>query len=363
MFNFINNSLTKSVVVFLMTWLVIKAVGGFTAFSDDHFPAVNQFFSNVQYFVSSQFPFSIGDIFYTVLFIGIIAVLFYLIRSVLRKDYMKFRKYLAYFIYSLTLFYLLFNLLWGMFNYRKPLKDTLIIEEPMTLDELKSLSEFYFLRAAIYRSLITEDENGVFKYTLTENQLNDEMIKSSVLILKNHPEIKIIESNQVMIKKSLFSTMFSYLGVLGYYNPFSGESQYNAKMPDSRQLFTKLHEASHRLGFSNEGEANFVGFMMGIYSDNPELQYIANFQAMRNVLNRILWYEPEFVKDFVENRYTPGMKRDRDYEITIAKKYDSKADYAFSLMNEAFLKLNNQEGLESYNRFTDLLVGFNRKYF
>jgi hypothetical protein len=31
-------------------------------------------------------------------------------------------------------------------------------------------------------------------------------------------------------------------------------------------------------------------------------------------------------------------------------------------MNEAFLRLNNQEGLQSYGRFVELLVGYHRKY-
>jgi len=56
------------------------------------------------------------------------------------------------------------------------------------------------------------------------------------------------------------------------------------------------------------------------------------------------------------------MKRDRAYEIEIAMKYSGKTEEAFSFMNEAFLKLNNQEGLESYGRFVELLVGYNRMY-
>ena len=83
---------------------------------------------------------------------------------------------------------------------------------------------------------------------------------------------------------------------------------------------------------------------------------------MRSILNRILWVEPLYVKDYFENKYSEGMKRDRLYELEINAHYGGSAEDAFSLMNEAFLKLNNQEGLESYGKFVELLVGFNRKY-
>ena len=133
-------------------------------------------------------------------------------------------------------------------------------------------------------------------------------------------------------------------------------------MAETALLFTQLHETAHQFGFAPENEANFIGFLLGKESVHPDLIYISSFRAMRSILNRIFLYDPLFVKDFVENKYSEGMKRDREYEIEISKKYGGPADDVFSLMNEAFLKMNNQEGLESYGRFVDLLIGFHRKY-
>src|SRR5690606_21437063 len=173
------------------------------------------------------------------------------------------------------------------------------------------------------------------------------------------PEIQLIHSTSPNLKASLVSTGFSYLGVSGYFVPFTSEAQYNTNQPDTKLLFTKMHETAHQWGFAAENEANFVGYLLGQESENIELNYVSNYKAMRSILNRILLVDPVYVQVMLF-RYSDGMKRDRNYEKEILEKYSGKGDEAFSFMNEAFLRLNNQEGLESYGRFVELLVGFNR---
>lgn len=354
-------SFLKSISTFIFAVVLVKILGNWTSFPDTVYPKLQSFIGQILYAFSSKFSFSIGDVFYS--FLALLGLLFLIVISYLiyKKKFAQLRKNLNALIYFLAGFYLFFHLVWGFNYYKTPIKESYDIELD-SLVELKILAEVYFLKTMAYRSQVNEDENGVFKMELNENELKEIMWENSHFISSKYPEIKFIKPVKPNLKTSLYSEVFSHLGVSGYYNPFTNEGQFNTKMPDSSLLFTQLHETAHQWGFATEDEANFVGYLMGCEAEQVDLLYVSHFKAMRSILNRIFWYDPLFVKDYVENRYTAGMRRDRDYELEIIEKYTGKTDEAFSLMNEAFLKLNNQEGLESYGRFVELLVGFNRKY-
>lgn len=354
-----NKPLTRSILVFALIVVIVRLIG-ITSFPDKVFPGIQLFFSKILYSISSRFSFSIGDLFYTLLILLAVFFVFVMIFRLIKKDYLKFRKTLATVFYILSGFYLTLYLFWGFNYYRTPIKDSYNVELD-TVDELKRLAEFYYSKAMIYRTLVNENERGVFEAKITASELEAEILKSKEK-LAAYPEMRFSGYSKPNLKKSTYSKMSSYLGISGYYNPFTNESQYNSISPDSRRLFAKLHETGHQFGFATESEANFAGFLFGAKSENIDLLYAVNFRAMRSLLNRILWYDPEYVKDFIENRYSPGMKRDREFEIEIDAEYNNGSDDAFALMNEAFLRLNNQEGLESYGRFVELLVGFHRKY-
>ncbi|NHX22211.1 DUF3810 domain-containing protein, partial [Escherichia coli] len=49
-------------------------------------------------------------------------------------------------------------------------------------------------------------------------------------------------------KPSIFSFIMNDTGILGYYNPFSAEAQYNPNLPDTYLPFTLAHESAHQLG-------------------------------------------------------------------------------------------------------------------
>lgn len=351
--------LTQSILVFGLIVLIIRIIG-LTPFPNKVFPKVNLFFSEILYNFSSHFSFSVGDVFYTVLVFLAVVLVIKMSISLFKKDFKRFRKRLAGLVYGISLFYFVLYILWGFNYFKKPIKDNYNVELN-SVDELKELAEFYYLRASEYRNQVNENEDGVFKSFLTKDKLTSEIIKSEDK-LKDYTELNLSGFSRPNLKKSIYSSLSTYLGISGYYNPFTNESQYNSINPDSRKLFAQLHETAHQFGFASEDEANFVGFLLGINSDNVNLRYAVNFKAMRSLLNRILWYDPEYVKDFIENKYTEGMKCDREYEIELDKAYNSGSDDAFALLNEAFLRLNNQEGLESYGRFVELLVGYNRKY-
>lgn len=354
--------LIKPFTIFLFSILFVRILG-ITSFPDKVFPSINHYFSRILYFISSQYSTSLGDVFYVILILFGICILGFLGGNIWKRNYAKVKSTLSFLIYFITGFYWIFHIIWGFNYYKTPIKESYNVElEENSLNELKRIAHQYFVKSVYYRNLVKEDENGVFKMSMTQGELKSELYQSAKKIAEKYPELKLTPSNPPNMKASLFSEAFSYMGVLGYYIPFTTEAQYNEKMPDSKMVFTKCHETAHQWGYASESEANFVGFVLGWESEHPDLLYASNFKAMRSVLNRILWVDPLYVKYYVEVLYSDGMKRDRQYELDVNVQYGGSAEDAFSLMNEAFLRLNNQEGLESYGRFVELLVGFNRKY-
>ena len=74
-------------------------------------------------------------------------------------------------------------------------------------------------------------------------------------------------------KEFLNSDFFSQQHMMGYYYPFSMEANYNSTMYITNKPCTLCHELSHLKGFIYEDEANFIGYLACIDSDDPLFQY------------------------------------------------------------------------------------------
>lgn len=345
-------------ILCLLVFAFIRLIVIFPIFSDEIFPEISFFISKIMGSFSAIFPFSLGDVLYFVL--GFFLVLFCvkIIKSIKQRNSIKIRRLVSKFLIGFILFVLIFHFFWGFNYYKTPVKERYNTEE-ISLEELKNLAEIYLNKSIKDRELLPEDNNGVFSDEFTGSELKLEILNSSREI-KQIKELKLQQVTSPNLKKSVYSLGFSYLGVLGYYNPFTSEAQFNSKMPGTKLLFTQFHEVAHQWGFAPESEANFVGFLIGIKSKNKSFNYVSNYKALRSLLNKIVWEDPAYVESML-NRYSPKMKKDREYELEIQRKYFNGADDAFSMLNEAYLQLNNQDGLETYGQFVELLVGYHRK--
>ena len=89
------------------------------------------------------------------------------------------------------------------------------------------------------------------------------------------------------VKNSLFSTPLSYMGFGGYINPFTLEAQINTNIPAIQIPTTICHEIAHQIGYSAENEANFIGILASVNSNNKLVKYSGNVLALRYLLNEL----------------------------------------------------------------------------
>lgn len=301
----------------------------------------------IHQFLFSWIPFSFGDLFY--LLSGI--YIFYL----MIKSFKKKTRNTSLFklLILVNIFYFSYQIFWGMLYFQKPIIEKLP-EKEITLETKKKLALKYLEKCKRTRAVITEDKNGVFKISDIHN-IKKEILRQQSKLPSFISDKTATEINS--LKPSLFDNIMSFTGILGYYNPFSSEAQYNPQLPSSYIPFTLAHESSHQLGFAREQEANFIGYLLGIQSSNPELKYSAEYFTLKSLLNSIIYEDENFVKNILQD-FSAGMKRDRAYEKQFAAKHQGFLNSFFGFTNNLFLKSNQQEGSVTYSYFIDLLIRY-----
>ena len=85
-------------------------------------------------------------------------------------------------------------------------------------------------------------------------------------------------------KALIFSGFMSQQNMQGYYFPFSMEANYNDEMCIMNKPFTMCHELAHTHGYIYEDEANFLGFLACIHSEDPVFVY-SGYLGVLNYVN------------------------------------------------------------------------------
>jgi hypothetical protein len=82
-----------------------------------------------------------------------------------------------------------------------------------------------------------------------------------------------------------FSGFMSQQYMQGYYFPFSMEANINGEMYIMNKPFTMCHELAHTKGYIYEDEANFLGFLACIESEDPVFVYSGYLGVLAYVNN------------------------------------------------------------------------------
>lgn len=311
------------------------------------FEKLFEFQKKIHQILFSWNPFSFGDLLYILLGILLIYLIIRLFRKKTRSNS------LFKILIVLNIVYFIYQIFWGMLYFQIPIIAKLPKTE-ITLEVRKVLALEYLEKSKATRKLVNEDKNGVFVikdlHAIQQEILNQQKTLPNFI---NQKESTTTNS----FKPSLFGKTMSFTGILGYYNPFTAEAQFNAELPSSYLPFTLSHESSHQLGFAREQEANFIGYLIGVHSKNPELRYSTEYFTLKSLLNSIVEDDEKFVKTALGN-YSEEMKRDRLNERKFIAEHQGYLNDFFGFTNNLFLKSNQQEGAITYSYFIDLLVRY-----
>lgn len=295
----------------------------------------------------AKFPFSVGDAIYIFLISYLLFCLFKMIKKISRK------KYLIKILIIVNIFYFLYQIFWGLLYFQKPIIEKLPSKN-ITEETVKKAVIKYVYECNNTRKKVAENKNGVFILKNIYDTKND--------VLKGQKKIPKLFLNKKYtlidnFKPTLFGKYFNYTGILGYYNPFTSEAQFNSNLPSAYLPFTLAHESAHQLGIAKEQEANFIAYLICKQSKNPELQYSANLYILKSLLNSLLEKDPEFVEQ-TKLLLSDGVKRDLEYNKVFFEKHQTWVNNLFYYTNDFFLKSNQQDGSITYSYFVELLLRY-----
>ena len=164
-------------------------------------------------------------------------------------------------------------------------------------------------------------------------------------------------------KALVISRPFSNMGVTGIYSPFTIEANYNSEMPAYNFPYTACHELSHLKGYMDEGEANFIGWLACINSDQPAFNrsgYLIAWIYGGNELMKVDRKEYDRIYATLPENAIKELKDNSEFWNT----HETKASEVQDIINDAYLQYNGlEEGILSYDRVLVMMLGwFQHRY-
>ena len=220
----------------------------------------------------------------------------------------------------------LFLILWGYNYYRIPLYQHLSLNpEPLPIELLLEEMEATQESLLSIRRGLQADSSAIAKvprFSLQNSLIRQEM-------------------------KDLLNSLRK-LGIFGIYFPFTGEAYLDPSLHPLEKSFTMAHELAHGFGITNEGEANFMAWLVCSESKHPYIQYAATMKLFRYQLNGLYKVNEDNYSNFV-GKIPKAIKRDiREIQTS------NSAIKPFSLelsrrSNDLYLKSQGvREGVNSY---------------
>ncbi len=235
-------------------------------------------------------------------------------------------------------------------------------ERTYTKRELAILRDYIVEKCNELEKQIAHDDSGDAFY-------DGNLVEASrQAMMKLGEEYEQLDGFYVTPKYLSFSEFFSQQYIMGYYFPFSMEANINAVMYITNVAPTICHELAHTKGFIYEDDANMIGFLACIHSDDPFLQYCGYLSVLSYV-------NDDFYESIGKNqntyrrhvRISDGVADDnifltREKWQTVEKKAvvkTSTVKKVSSTLMDVTLKLNGvEEGVLQYNNVVGLLLTY-----
>jgi len=163
-------------------------------------------------------------------------------------------------------------------------------------------------------------------------------------------------------KTLLLGKAMSYLGISGYYFPWTGEAVVSDDTPDVMLPTTIAHEAAHAHGIAPENAANFVAILaMNDTSKalpDPGFSYSTWFAAYLYAGNAL--YRADYARWLdIYLRQSPLLVRDLAAYQAHLDQYATPVRDAGTAVNDTYIKATGQPaGVQSYGQVVDLMLSW-----
>tara|TARA_B100001057_G_scaffold312170_1_gene312205 strand:+ start:111 stop:1109 length:999 start_codon:yes stop_codon:yes gene_type:complete len=306
--------------------LLVNFIKNNPSMIDDYY--LDYFYSNIvkiNTFIYSNINIPIGEVLYTILIV-ILIYLVYRVFSFKLNDLVNLTAFIS-------IIYFIFYSFWGLNYFKTSISCELNINNNYEFEELDNTLNF----------IITK-------------------INEEVLLLKDFNELDFFEITNMIdlnVKQSLAPNFLLFQTVSGHYIPFTSESVINFNIPKIDLPIVIFHEYAHQMGYADEAEASFIGFMKAVESNNVNVRYSGYFNALLNLLNEINKNYEDKLEDYI-SKLNKRVVSDINYNIEFWSKYSN--NYFNKVQNyiyDFYLKSNNQDvGILTYNKVSNFIIDY-----
>ena len=288
------------------------------------------------------FPFSIVE---CLLYGGIGLLLFWLIRDV-RRPFVLVKNYAT----TAALLLFLYAACCGVNYYRVPFSSYYIAQmakEEMTLE--MNLGELCLW--------LTEEVNKArLELDQAEGNYQNAQRKGVAAMQRLAEQYPSLGGYYPRPKPVAISWILSVQQCSGVYSPFTIEANYNRDMTAYNIPHTICHELSHLRGFMREDEANFIGYLACLGSEDADYRYsgyLLGWIYAGNELAKRNYDAYNQLYAMLDESVIADLEKNSEFW----NRYEGEVAEVQEKVNDAYLKANGQvHGVQSYGRVVDLML-------
>lgn len=236
------------------------------------------------------------------------------------------------------------------------------IDRDYSAEELITVRNFVVERCNTLCMQMERDENGDIFYN---GDMKEEAIRAMRVLGESYGGLRGFYPKP---KALLFSDFMCQQYMQGYYFPFSMEANYNDVMYIMNKPSTFCHELAHLKGYIYEDEANFIGFLACISSEDIVFQYSGYLSVLYYLDNDFYdaiggslehyYAEVQILPQVIaDNVFVKQTDWDRIAEEALIE--TEVVEAVSDSFTETTLKLNGvEDGMTSYNRVVKLLLQY-----
>ncbi len=309
-------------------------------------------------FFFGLFPFSVAEL----LLYAVLPVLAgsFIIRMVLagekgRKKRRAFLRWLSHICLLAAILFFLFECGEDSPFYRTPFSVANGIGEGVySTKELAKTAELLAKRVNETAGLVSRDAEGLM---VLEPDVAARCSAAIGILGRTYPQLSGFCPKP---KPVLFSEIMSRAHFTGIFTAITMEANYNRDMTAYNIPASCCHELGHAKGVLMENEANFVGYLACISSEEPDLRYSGAMMGWIYVGNELYKRDREAWREIA---VTLDERANKDLEANTAfwKSYESPLSETAEKLNDSYLKSRGQiQGVETYDRVVDLIVSYEK---
>jgi len=342
----------SSAILVALTVAILYLAGQFpTAFSA-WYPKISQGLLGALGTVSAAVRLPLWEIGAALL---ILWALYTLIRAIVKR---KLFRWLSGLVWGAAFLLFAFVLLWGA-GHKLPTKTSSIVTlKDASVTELTDATRYFAKNLDELAPQLSRGQDG--KVTLAEfDALSEKVALSYSLLAEKYTAIP--KAANLTAKELLVGDLFGYLGITGVFVPVTGEATVSPHTYPSSLPHTIAHEMAHRLGACAEEDANFLGFLACVTSEDVQLRYSAHYSAFIYCYNALYKADPSAAEEIFK-----GMSDVSRRDVALATEhyapYEGKVQEAADKLNDTYLKAAGQEaGVRSYGLVSDALIAWYRE--